>query len=69
MFGKICPNSTPNIEQIDKKNGFLTDKPLVFNGKTVDKFDIIMGNPPFNRGAVRVAMVTTQTRKAKKELS
>jgi hypothetical protein len=26
-----------------------------------------MGNPPFNRGAVRVAYVTSQTRKARKE--
>lgn len=68
LFEKICAGATPNIEQIDKKNGFLADKPLVFNGKTVEKFDIVMGNPPFNRGAVRVAKVTTQTRKAKKEL-
>jgi hypothetical protein len=59
---------TANIEQLDKKNGFLTEKPLVFNGKEVKEFDIVMGNPPFNKGAVRVAMVTSKTRKERKDL-
>ena len=48
LFEKIAPGTKPNVEQIDRKNGFLSDKPLVFNGKTIDSFDIIMGNPPFN---------------------
>jgi hypothetical protein len=68
LFKKLCPEAKPNIEQIDRKNGFLSDKSLIFNKKNIDKFDIIMGNPPFNRGAVRTAMVTDKTKKAKKEL-
>ena len=62
LFEKLCPNAKANIEKIDSKQGFLTSKPLMFNGKTVNDFDIIMGNPPYNRGAVRVAMVTNRTR-------
>lgn len=62
LFEKICSGAKPNIEQIDKKNGFLAEKPLVFNGKTVEKFDVIMGNPPYNRGGINRA----DTRKIKK---
>jgi hypothetical protein len=68
LFEKLCPNAKPNIEKIDSKEGFLTSKPLVFNSKTINKFDIIMGNPPFNRGAVRVAMVTNKTRNERSSL-
>jgi hypothetical protein len=68
LFEKICPDAKANIEQIDKKNGFLSDKPLTFNGKELKEFDIVMGNPPFNRGAVSVAMVTNKTKNARKKL-
>jgi hypothetical protein len=68
LFDKLCPGAKDNIDQIDKKNGFLADKPLVFNGKEVKEFDVVMGNPPFNMGAVRVAMVTNKTRKERKDL-
>jgi hypothetical protein len=47
LFSKISPESTPNIEIMDREKGCLVDKPYVFNGKTVNKFDIIIGNPPF----------------------
>jgi hypothetical protein len=69
LFKKLAPGVEPNIEQIDKKNGFLSDKPLQFNGKITNKFDIVMGNPPFNKGSVRVAMVTNKTRKERKDLA
>jgi hypothetical protein len=68
LFEKLCPGADANIEQIDRKNGFLSDKPLVFNGKEVKEFDVVMGNPPFNKGSVRVAMVTNKTRKERKDL-
>jgi hypothetical protein len=68
LFEKLCPGAKANIEQIDKKEGFLKDTPLKFNGKEVKEFDIVMGNPPFNKGAVRVAMVTNKTRKERKDL-
>jgi len=55
LFEKLCPGATPNIEQIDKKHGFLTKNPITFkdkNGKLKElvNIDIIMGNPPFNAG-------------------
>jgi hypothetical protein len=63
------------IEQIDKKEGFLkgmkkgnegwiaSKKPLIFGNKSIDKFDIIMGNPPYNRNGVS----RPDTRKNKKK--
>ena len=67
LFEKICPGAKANIEQLDKKNGFLTEKPLVFNGKEVKQFDIIMGNPPYQSGSTR-AMATNKTKKIRDEL-
>jgi Eco57I restriction-modification methylase len=64
LFKILCPKATPNVEQIDRKDGFLSDKPLVFNGKEVKEFDIIMGNPPFHKGGINRA----DTRKNKKKL-
>lgn len=66
VFGKCLgtiPGINLNIEQIDPKEGFLSDKPLVFNGKEVKEFGVIMGNPPFNRGGINRA----DTRKLKKK--
>jgi len=68
LFEKLCPGATPNIEKIDAKEGFLTDKPLVFNGKTVEKFDVVMGNPPFQGGAVR-GKTTNKTRKMRIDMN
>jgi len=48
LFKKLAPNAKANIEKIDAKSGFLVNKSLVFNGKKVNDFDIIMGNPPYN---------------------
>jgi hypothetical protein len=53
LFEKLCPGSTVNIDKIDAKNGFLAEKPLMFNGKEIKQFDIIMGNPPFNKGGLK----------------
>jgi hypothetical protein len=50
LFEKLCANSKPNIEYINKKSGFLINTPLLFKGKEVNIFDIIIGNPPFNSG-------------------
>ena len=48
LFKKLAPNATANIEKIDSESGFLMNKSLVFNGKKVNDFDIVMGNPPYN---------------------
>jgi hypothetical protein len=63
LFEKLCPDAKANIEQIDRKNGFLSDKPLIFNEKEVKEFDIVIGNPPFQGGAVK----SVGTRKVEQE--
>ena len=68
LFKKLAPGIEPNIIQMHKKNGFLADDEMKFPNGVVKSFDIVMGNPPFNRGAVRVAMVTSKTRKERHEL-
>ena len=67
LFEKLCPGAKANIEQIDKKEGFLKDTPLKFNGKEVKEFDIIMGNPPYNNGAAK-GKSTNKTRKMRVEM-
>ncbi len=48
LFDKLAPGSKANIEKIDAEKGFFVNEPLEFNGKKVNEFDIIMGNPPYN---------------------
>ena len=48
LFKKLAPDSKANIEKIDAEKGFFANKSLVFNGKAIKDFDIIMGNPPYN---------------------
>lgn len=52
LFRELCPTAVANIEQIDAVSGFLADKPLVFNGLAVERFDVIIGNPPYNSGGI-----------------
>jgi hypothetical protein len=53
LFKQICPSAKPNIEIIDPVNGFLSVDPIKFTNKPVINFDIIMGNPPYQSGAVK----------------
>ena len=48
LFRQLAPDAKANIEKIDSEKGFFALKPLIFNGKKVNEFDIIMGNPPYN---------------------
>jgi hypothetical protein len=69
LFGRLFPGLTANIAQIDAKAGFLTAKPhLQFPHGIQDQFDVIVGNPPFQIGAVKTALVTNITRKRKANL-
>ena len=69
LLHKLCPIARPNISKIGK-DGYLTDGSVLDfgNGKKIKEFHVIMGNPPYNKGAVRVAMVTSKTRKERKDL-
>ena len=52
LFMKLAPDVKPNIIQIHKDDGFLADEPMKFPNGTINKFDIIMGNPPYNSGGI-----------------
>ena len=68
LFKKLAPGVEPNIIQMHRTNGFLADVEMEFPNGIVEEFDIVMGNPPFNKGGIRVAMVTNKTRKERQEL-
>ncbi len=68
LFSKLAPGIEPNIIQMHKKDGFLANVDMKFPNGIVNEFDVIMGNPPFNKGSVRVAYVTNKTRKERKDL-
>lgn len=69
LMTRLFPGLTPNIAQIDRKDGFLTKKlHLSFPHGNQDQFDVIVGNPPFQIGAVRAPLVTNATRKRKTNL-
>jgi hypothetical protein len=61
LFKKLAPGVEPNIIQMHRTNGFLADVEMKFPNRTVGEFDIIMGNPPFQGGAVR-GKTTNKTR-------
>ncbi len=63
LFTKLADGVEPNIIKRD----FLKDSDMEFNGKKVNEFDIVMGNPPYNSGSTR-AMATNETRKARAEI-
>jgi hypothetical protein len=66
LFEKICPTAKPNIEMIDEKDGFLTEKPILFGNSKMMEFDIIFGNPPYQSGAVK-GKTSQKTLKARKK--
>lgn len=69
LMRRLFPGFTPNISQIDPTAGFLTAKPhLQFPHGIQDQFNVIVGNPPFQIGAVRAPLVTNATRKRKANL-
>lgn len=48
LFKKIAPGIEPNIIQMDRNDGYLANVDMKFPNNSVNNFDIIMGNPPFN---------------------
>ena len=67
LFKKLAPGiEEPNIIQMHRTNGFLEDVDMKFPNGTVNTFDIVMGNPPFQGGAVR-GKSTDKTRKMRIE--
>jgi hypothetical protein len=67
LLNKLCSKAKPNISKIGK-NGYLTDGTVLDfgNGKKIKEFHIIIGNPPYQSGAVK-SVGTTLTRKIKEE--
>jgi len=65
LFMKLAPGVEPNIIQMHRINGFLADIPMKFHNGTVNEFDIVIGNPPFNKGTI----LRKQTQKVKAEIT
>ena len=63
LFKKLAPGVEPNIIQMHRTNGFLADVEMKFPNGVVKEFDIVMGNPPYQNGAVK----SVGTRKVKQE--
>jgi hypothetical protein len=66
LFKKLAPDVEPNIIQMHKTNGFLADVEMKFPNGTFGEFDIVMGNPPFQTGAVK-SVGTNATKKFRKD--
>lgn len=66
LFKKLAPGVEPNIIQMHRKDGFLADVDMEFPNGTVNQFDIVMGNPPYNGGSVK-SVTTQQTKKIRIE--
>jgi 16S rRNA G966 N2-methylase RsmD len=52
LFKKLAPETEPNIIQMHMTNGFLADVEMKFPNGVVGEFDIVMGNPPYNKGTI-----------------
>ena len=63
LFKKLAPGVEPNIIQMHRTNGFLANVEMKFPNGTVNSFNIVMGNPPFQGGAVK----SVGTKKVKQE--
>jgi DNA modification methylase len=66
LFNKLAPGIEPNIIQMHRTNGFLADVEMKFPNGIVGEFDIVMGNPPYQSGAVK-SVGTSVTRRMRKE--
>jgi hypothetical protein len=67
LLKKMCPDAKANISKIGKQ-GFLTETTTLDfgEGKKIKEFHIIMGNPPYQSGAVK-SVGTTATRKMRED--
>ena len=67
LFKKLAPGVEPNIIQMHRTQGFLAEGPMIFPNGTINIFDIVMGNPPFQGGAAR-GKTTNRTKKLRLEM-
>jgi len=63
LFKKLAPSVESNVIQMHRTNGFLANVDMKFPNGTVNEFDIVMGNPPYNSGKI----TRTKTRKTRNE--
>jgi hypothetical protein len=60
LLGQLAPGAEPNVSSIDKKLGFLGVMPRTWPRH----FDVIVGNPPYQLGRVKVARSTAKSKAA-----
>jgi len=68
LFKKLAPGVESNIIQMHRTLGFLAEGPMEFPNGTVNEFDIVMGNPPYNSGSVK-SVTTRETVKRKEGMN
>jgi hypothetical protein len=61
QFERLVPGARPNVSSIDKKTGFLS---AAWPAGWPKHFDIILGNPPYQLGRVKVARSTAKSKAA-----
>jgi hypothetical protein len=61
IFEQITPGATPNICCADSLK--MTDEKLI-DAFGINRFDVVMGNPPFNPGKIWYEFITLYTRKS-----
>lgn len=63
LLNQLAPGAEPNVDMIDKKLGFLSLQ-LPLNWPR--SYDVIVGNPPYQLGRVKVARFTLKSKEAQK---
>lgn len=64
LLGLLSPGATPNVAAVDRRLGFLAEKLPDSWPRT---YDVIVGNPPYQLGRIKVARFTAKSKAAQKE--
>jgi hypothetical protein len=63
LLDQLAPGARPNVEAVDRRLGFLSPQ---LPAGWPSKYDVIVGNPPYQLGRVKVARFTLKAKAAQK---